>query len=184
MWAAGLQRQAGAGGGRRRAGPARWPRRSSPTASSATASSASWTTRRSARHAACPSSARFDDASQVIAEHGVDQLYVALPLEEHAKLLRPHQERQQRVRGHQGRARPRAVRDHQGRPRGPRRHPDHQPQRGAAAGLEQHGQAGHGRRARLRCCCSLLSVPLFAVIAVLIKLEGRAGPGASSARSG
>ncbi len=57
----------------------------------------------------------------------------------------PRAQPQQRVRRHQGRPRRRAVRDDQGRPGGPRRHPDHQPQRGAAAGLEQHGEAAHGR---------------------------------------
>ena len=59
----------------------------------------------------------------------------------------PRQGPQQRVRRHQGGARRRAVRDHQGRARGPRRDPDHQPQRGAAPGLEQHGEAADGRRA-------------------------------------
>ena len=57
----------------------------------------------------------------------------------------PRQGPEQRVRRHQGGPRRRAVRDHQGRARGPRRDPDHQPQRGAAPGLEQHGEAADGR---------------------------------------
>ncbi len=57
----------------------------------------------------------------------------------------PRQGPEQRVRRHQGRPRRRAVRHDQGRPRGPRRDPDHQPQRGAAPGLEQHDEAAHGR---------------------------------------
>ena len=63
---------------------------------------------------------------------------------------RPHraarEAAQQRVRRHQGRAGRDPVRDDQGDARGPRRPADHQPQRGAAAGLEQHGQAADGHR--------------------------------------
>ncbi len=66
----------------------------------------------------------------------------------------PRQEPEQRVRRHQGGPRRRAVRDHQGRARGPRRDPDHQPQRGAAPGLEQHGEAADGRRGLHACSCS------------------------------
>ena len=98
------------------------------------------------------------------------------------KLLQAHQERQQRVPGHQGRARPRAVRDDQGRARGPRRHPDHQPERGPAARLEQHGQArdGHGAGA---AAPAVLLTPALRRDRPPHQLEGRQGPDPSAARS-
>ena len=89
MWAAGLQRPARAGRRRGRARASWWRRRSSPTASWASASSASSTTRARRRSAAgSPSSAPWTRPPRSRPRTGVDQLYVALPLEEHAKLLR------------------------------------------------------------------------------------------------
>ena len=96
-------------------------------------------------HAGLPVVGTIDEARDAIERSQADQLYVALPLEDHALPRPARQGPQQRVRRHQGGPRRRAVRDHQGRARGPRRHPDHQPQRGAAPGLEQHGEAADGR---------------------------------------
>ena len=55
--------------------------------------------------------------------------------------------------------------------------PDHQPQRGAAPGLELHGEAAHGRRRLLRSSSlGLTVIPVIPVIALLIRLFGGRGP--------
>ncbi len=92
-------------------------------------------------HAGVPVVGTLDGAREALEEQRADQLYVALPLEDHARILPLVQGLSNECVEHQGRPRRRAVRDDQGHPRGPGRHPHHQPQRGAAPGLEQHGEA-------------------------------------------
>ncbi len=71
----------------------------------------------------------------------VDQVFVALPLEAHKKMMQVLPDGRQRVRRGQARPRHPAVRHDQGDPRGARRHAGHQPLAGAAAGLAQPRQA-------------------------------------------
>ena len=152
-----------------------WRRRSWATASWATAWWGSWTTRRRPAHGA---DAR---AGRPLADHGRGLGPRRGPALHRAaargarQAPEADQERAQRVRGHQGHPRPGAVRHHQGRPRGPRRDPDHQPQRGPAARLEQHAEAGHGRGGGLRPPGRRHPVP--AVHRAGHQAEGRQGPG-------
>ncbi len=91
--------QAGADCRRRRPGPAR--RRPDPRAPRArvTRSSASSTTARAATTSAtagCRSLGTLEEAGEIVQRERIDQLYVALPLDEHVKMLRARRERQPR----------------------------------------------------------------------------------------
>ncbi len=90
-----------------------------------------------------------------------------------ARPARPGAE--QRVRRPEGRPRRGAVRDDPRRARGPRRDPDHQPQRGAAPGLEQHGQARDGP-AVLGAAAARAQPGRWPVLALLVRRYGGKGP--------
>ena len=85
------------------------------------------------------------DADEVIRSEKIDHVYVALPLEEHVKMLGARRGDQPRRGRRARRPRPAAVHRAAGAPREPRRRPDHQPQRRPAARIQQRPQADDRR---------------------------------------
>ena len=81
------------------------------------------------------------EAPEIAAREQVDHLYVALPLEEHVKMLDLVEGASRECIDVQGRAGPAAVHRAAGPARGPRRPPGHQRQRRPAAGPQRRRQA-------------------------------------------
>ena len=84
---------------------------------------------------------RLSEAAEIVRREKIDHLYVALPLEEHMKLLDLVESTSREGVDVQGRARPAAVHRAARAARGSRRRPGHQPQRRAAAGRQRARQA-------------------------------------------
>ena len=110
----------------------------------------------------------LSDAQDVVTRERIDQMYVALPLEQHVQDARPDRSRQPRVHRRQGGARPSAVR-HAARPaRRARRHSADQRQRRSPPGLNS------AIKRLIDICCSIAALVVLALpmaaIALLIRL--------------
>ena len=108
------------------------------------------------------------DAPEIIRQENIDHLYVALPLDEHVKMLDLIESTSREDGRREGRARPGAVPRPARAPRRSRRRPHHQHPRRPAAGAQRGHQARDRSRrsaARLRM---LLAIPC-GFIALAIK---------------
>ena len=81
------------------------------------------------------------EADEIIRREKIDHVYVALPLEEHVKMLGIVEATNREGRRRPRRAGPAAVHRPARPAREPRRRSDHQPQRRAAARLQQRPEA-------------------------------------------
>ena len=90
------------------------------------------------------------DAPDIVRQENIDHLYVALPLDEHVKMLDLIESHEPRSGRRQGRAGSGAVSRPARAPRGSRRRPDYQHSRCSAAGAERGHQAHHRHRDQRR----------------------------------
>ena len=79
----------------------------------------------------------LDEAPEIVEREGIDHLYVALPPEQHVRMLELLESDQPRSDRREGGAGPAAGHRAPGPAGGSRRRPGHQHQRRAAAGLQQ-----------------------------------------------
>ena len=106
---------------------------------------------RLSRPAAC--SAALPQVPEICAQEQIDEIYVALPIDEHVKMLGVVEFASRECHQRPRRAGPAAVHRAARAARGPRRPADHQHQRRAAARLQQRAQARrrHGDLAAWSC---------------------------------
>ena len=114
------------------------------------------------------------EAADILQRERIDQLYVALPLDEHVKMLALVESANREI------VEVKVVPDLlqvialRGAPRGSRRHPDHQHPRRAAAGLQQRAEARHRRRASRAALLLVRRRRSSLIVAIIIR---RTSPG-------